>query len=110
MTSDPDDTAPGTDNPIDVAEVTHHIEILERIVSSFDAEERQRFLVEGLARFGMRFNVTLGMADERFPELRDDFLSAVKRWLSLEPILGWADEAERRAHYATEVIDSGQER
>jgi CHAT domain-containing protein len=99
----------GHPHSIDVDEVAHHIEILERIVTSSDPDERQRFLIEGLARFGVRFNATLGMAHERFPGLRDDFVTAAKRWLSLEPILGWADESERRAHFAIETIDQGQD-
>ena len=78
-------------------------------MTSPDADDRQRFIIEGLARFGVRFNATLGMAYERFPELFDDYVEAGKRWLSSEPILGWADEAERRAHFAMETIDAGQD-
>src|SRR5262245_7196416 len=109
MTSDPDDTTQGADTLIDVDEITHHIELLERIVTAPAAEDRQRVLVGVLSGFGLRFTSTRGMVQERYPELLEDFVTAVKRWMSLEPILGWADEAERRAHYAIEIIDSGQD-
>ena len=109
MAEDSGQAGQGTGDPIDVDEVQHHIEILQRIVTSPDADDRQRLIIEGLARFGIRFNATLGMAHERFPELFEDYAEAVKRWLCSEPILGWADEAERRAHFATETIDAGQD-
>jgi CHAT domain-containing protein len=110
MAADADKTVEhDDDNSIDADEITHHLAILERVITAAEPEERQRLLVEGLARFGVRFNASLAMVHERFPELLDDYVAAVTRWLSSEPILGWADEAERRAHFAIELIDAGQD-
>ena len=109
MAKDPGRGAQGTGDSIGVDEIQHHIEILQRIMASPEADDRQRFLIEGLARFGKRFIATLGLARKRLPKLDEDYAEAVTRWLSSEPILGWADEAERRAHFAMEAIDEGRD-
>ena len=98
-------------DPFDVPEqeLLQHAEIIRSFAGSTDPQVRRRGIVEGLSRFGLRFFKTaVQLAREPGIEwLSDETIQAHLHWLSGDDILVSADEAERRARYAANVIDAG---
>ena len=91
-------------------ELLEHAEIIRSFAGSPDPQVRRHGIVEGLSRFGLRFFQTaVQLAQEPgINWLRDETVQAHLHWLAGDEILSSADEAERRARYAKNVIDGGQ--
>lgn len=94
------------------AELEQHMQLARRAFLASDDGARRAALGEGLWRYGVRFVIVLHLFSRERPEVFGPLVDATRslfpRWLNGESLTNRADEPERRAYAARELMESGR--